>query len=125
MRGRPRTGNPRPTALGPHAPRRLGPGHRGSGWWCASWPCSNWHQRTRLGPGAHRSARILERTDDRTRAFDVLGTILALISVIGAFLSVLPSLYTPSQFAASSADRKSTRLNSSHLVISYAVFCLK
>src|SRR2546426_7971779 len=27
--------------------------------------------------------------------------------------------------AAQAADRKSTRLNSSHLVISYAVFCLK
>src|SRR2546426_6434629 len=27
--------------------------------------------------------------------------------------------------ALQSADRKSTRLNSSHLVISYAVFCLK
>src|SRR5256885_13478638 len=27
--------------------------------------------------------------------------------------------------SSSSADRKSTRLNSSHLVISYAVFCLK
>src|SRR2546426_9340052 len=27
--------------------------------------------------------------------------------------------------AAADADRKSTRLNSSHLVISYAVFCLK
>src|SRR5256885_3740637 len=27
--------------------------------------------------------------------------------------------------ARSAADRKSTRLNSSHLVISYAVFCLK
>src|SRR2546426_6477978 len=27
--------------------------------------------------------------------------------------------------SASDADRKSTRLNSSHLVISYAVFCLK
>src|SRR5256885_3693825 len=27
--------------------------------------------------------------------------------------------------ASKSADRKSTRLNSSHLVISYAVFCLK
>src|SRR5256885_12567261 len=26
---------------------------------------------------------------------------------------------------AATADRKSTRLNSSHLVISYAVFCLK
>src|SRR5256885_5577824 len=28
-------------------------------------------------------------------------------------------------FRCSRADRKSTRLNSSHLVISYAVFCLK
>src|SRR5256885_2838133 len=28
-------------------------------------------------------------------------------------------------FEAHSRDRKSTRLNSSHLVISYAVFCLK
>src|SRR5256885_3671146 len=28
-------------------------------------------------------------------------------------------------FAATFVDRKSTRLNSSHLVISYAVFCLK
>src|SRR2546426_9214823 len=29
------------------------------------------------------------------------------------------------QINAAGADRKSTRLNSSHLVISYAVFCLK
>src|SRR5256885_14920177 len=29
------------------------------------------------------------------------------------------------RFSESSEDRKSTRLNSSHLVISYAVFCLK
>src|SRR5256885_4772235 len=28
-------------------------------------------------------------------------------------------------YALAGADRKSTRLNSSHLVISYAVFCLK
>src|SRR2546426_2388924 len=28
-------------------------------------------------------------------------------------------------FPTSQSDRKSTRLNSSHLVISYAVFCLK
>src|SRR5207253_8176548 len=28
-------------------------------------------------------------------------------------------------FAGSSVDRKSTRLNSSHVAISYAVFCLK
>src|SRR5256885_8910727 len=30
-----------------------------------------------------------------------------------------------SEVGSSSIDRKSTRLNSSHLVISYAVFCLK
>src|SRR5256885_6071683 len=29
------------------------------------------------------------------------------------------------RYSASRGDRKSTRLNSSHLVISYAVFCLK
>src|SRR5256885_5499523 len=37
--------------------------------------------------------------------------------------SSLPSVSSPAR--TSSADRKSTRLNSSHLVISYAVFCLK
>src|SRR2546426_3958309 len=31
----------------------------------------------------------------------------------------------PAEAAAAGRDRKSTRLNSSHLVISYAVFCLK
>src|SRR5436190_8166810 len=31
----------------------------------------------------------------------------------------------PQQWAWPSSDRKSTRLNSSHTVISYAVFCLK
>src|SRR5256885_5233526 len=35
-----------------------------------------------------------------------------------------PSLISRSHFARH-LDRKSTRLNSSHLVISYAVFCLK
>src|SRR5437899_2748676 len=34
-------------------------------------------------------------------------------------------LLPPAQRAASAADRKSTRLNSSHLGISYAVFCLR
>src|SRR5256885_9565351 len=45
-----------------------------------------------------------------------------------------PECYRPTQYIAChrkqnqvnrSQDRKSTRLNSSHLVISYAVFCLK
>src|ERR1022692_3064001 len=37
--------------------------------------------------------------------------------------TVLP--YSAETFDAAFTDRKSTRLNSSHLVISYAVFCLK
>src|SRR5207249_7532942 len=42
---------------------------------------------------------------------------------------VIPALYTASRHRPSPpgrrADRKSTRLNSSHVSISYAVFCLK
>src|SRR5256885_8557636 len=37
-------------------------------------------------------------------------------------LTYLPYLF---RFTQEKTDRKSTRLNSSHLVISYAVFCLK
>src|SRR5437588_9088417 len=44
--------------------------------------------------------------------FSVLGLNKALAGIAGVHLKVL-------------ADRKSTRLNSSHTVISYAVFCLK
>src|SRR5256885_12369535 len=36
-----------------------------------------------------------------------------------------PSATVAASTSASLRDRKSTRLNSSHLVISYAVFCLK
>src|SRR5256885_6787849 len=43
---------------------------------------------------------------------------------IGAPPGALPCK-EPGRVAAPEADRKSTRLNSSHLVISYAVFCLK
>src|SRR5256885_11919794 len=40
--------------------------------------------------------------------------------------SSTPPYHTPSsELVAGTTDRKSTRLNSSHLVISYAVFCLK
>src|SRR5688500_19640216 len=39
--------------------------------------------------------------------------------------TVPAALYLHGQAASARRDRKSTRLNSSHLVISYAVFCLK
>src|SRR2546426_7028526 len=40
-------------------------------------------------------------------------------------LSILAALAFGEKITPSDIDRKSTRLNSSHLVISYAVFCLK
>src|SRR5690349_22157924 len=39
--------------------------------------------------------------------------------------AILPISRLPRCMATSSVDRKSTRLNSSHVEISYAVFCLK
>src|SRR5438132_9971684 len=44
------------------------------------------------------------------------------ISVDYALMEKIPSVFA---VAADIGDRKSTRLNSSHTVISYAVFCLK
>src|SRR2546426_1197995 len=52
------------------------------------------------------------------------------IFIVGAFVGVelllgLKSVGLRRSSTPTKADRKSTRLNSSHLVISYAVFCLK
>src|SRR5256885_15868581 len=47
------------------------------------------------------------------------------ISSISATMRAGRWLKTSTRWARKRADRKSTRLNSSHLVISYAVFCLK
>src|SRR5690606_39739764 len=52
-------------------------------------------------------------------------------TAIGPPAAATSSSYTPFVFTvicdvpAASSDRKSTRLNSSHVKISYAVFCLK
>src|SRR2546426_5115045 len=43
----------------------------------------------------------------------------------GMIIPVLVTIYSDRTFTFITKDRKSTRLNSSHLVISYAVFCLK
>src|SRR2546430_10656120 len=48
---------------------------------------------------------------------------IAILRDEAVFRKVLPNL--PVTRAAQRADRKSTRLNSSHSQISYAVFCLK
>src|SRR5574344_1908683 len=46
----------------------------------------------------------------------ILGAVISLEFNIGGFAGI---------FLAMAIDRKSTRLNSSHQIISYAVFCLK
>src|SRR5256885_4565972 len=46
-------------------------------------------------------------------------------AVAGVLHSVLEMVETGATHIGVATDRKSTRLNSSHLVISYAVFCLK
>src|SRR2546426_6733651 len=53
----------------------------------------------------------------------LLGSVLALLGALtfGELGAMLPD----AELAEGERDRKSTRLNSSHLVISYAVFCLK
>src|SRR2546426_6990394 len=62
----------------------------------------------------------------RSLLSDVLGNPTLDFSASSAWLDVAaPPGVTLSELSQAAADRKSTRLNSSHLVISYAVFCLK
>src|SRR3989454_6251795 len=56
-------------------------------------------------------ARVLTAFEDRTH---MIGALMTSLGFVGRHLGSILGL-----------DRKSTRLNSSHLVISYAVFCLK
>src|SRR5690625_6089332 len=46
-------------------------------------------------------------------------------NVMGKTLNIHPLTIITVLLAAGNIDRKSTRLNSSHVAISYAVFCLK
>src|SRR5437773_8040965 len=62
-------------------------------------------------------------------AQDERGTTLVEVAVAGALLvfalASLYALYGTTVKEAKGGDRKSTRLNSSHITSSYAVFCLK
>src|SRR5437773_12303275 len=63
----------------------------------------------------HRGGSVAER------AVDDVGVTRHPADVCGAPVDVAPGL----QVEDVTVDRKSTRLNSSHITISYAVFCLK
>src|SRR5256885_2958887 len=60
------------------------------------------------------------------RSFDWKWVVIGLCVVFTIYIAVVPLAFLLWQsFFTPQTDRKSTRLNSSHLVISYAVFCLK
>src|SRR5688500_20001578 len=54
-----------------------------------------------------------------------IGPMLANTGVIVGLATLLAALVSLPLAVAYTEDRKSTRLHSSHLVVSYAVFCLK
>src|SRR3989442_8327035 len=66
-----------------------------------------------------------------TLGFVAVGTLFGALVIRTRFAELLlvvillPFLIPPQQLGEAGADRKSTRLNSSHVRISYAVFCLK
>src|SRR3989454_12525122 len=62
---------------------------------------------------------------ERMRGVRVAGKKLALVPILRAGLGMVEGIAQLIPSARVGQDRKSTRLNSSHLVISYAVFCLK
>src|SRR5256885_8427226 len=63
--------------------------------------------------------------DDRAAALDDVRSWASTEARLIAGFAELPEGLEPFREEIERADRKSTRLNSSHLVISYAVFCLK
>src|SRR5256885_4244341 len=74
------------------------------------------------GSSADATAVVVVISDAAAVAMNVLVFVLAFVVVLTAVVVVVAAVATLSVVVA---DRKSTRLNSSHLVISYAVFCLK
>src|SRR5258708_39950176 len=61
------------------------------------------------------------RQETRAKDDDIVRVADFLKPGVEEFCSVMP----PALGRAQNSDRKSTRLNSSHQIISYAVFCLK
>src|SRR6266508_4840928 len=71
---------------------------------------------------ADTNARVLVVTGAGERSFCAGGDLAQLLEVTG---HAQADRAGPLGFARLEPDRKSTRLNSSHVAISYAVFCLK
>src|SRR2546427_288460 len=75
-------------------------------------------RRSRRFPGVHSLTRLSPRTSH-------IGRFPRLISIVVSPRSLASSRARAPYGLIEGRDRKSTRLNSSHSQISYAVFCLK
>src|SRR5258708_30291341 len=62
----------------------------------------------------------------RSLKYRTVGISIDVFTALGAAVNALPGgEIVPAMDRGTQGDRKSTRLNSSHQIISYAVFCLK
>src|SRR5688572_31642371 len=61
----------------------------------------------------------------RKHKLAMIGTTILTLLIFAVFIGPLIYPVSPETIDIASSDRKSTRLNSSHSQISYAVFCLK
>src|SRR5438034_4345437 len=82
---------------------------------------------SRVQPGAYHvvSCYLKLEPRDKTRGKDLIKIKNRIREALAALQRQELERALRAQVAADLEDRKSTRLNSSHTVISYAVFCLK
>src|SRR2546430_2958381 len=86
-------------------------------------PRSTLFPYTTLFRSCRRDARLVQdRHAGRARVYSLAGAARASAP---ARARRVPDAHAAALLARATADRKSTRLNSSHSQISYAVFCLK
>src|SRR5207248_11724703 len=71
------------------------------------------------------AVRVLQKGDQHALLAEALTTHGVALARLGHFPSARRLLQRAIEVAERTGDRKSTRLNSSHRTISYAVFCLK
>src|SRR3989442_5262409 len=78
-----------------------------------------------LIPFAYLLKRLTGRPPQRHAPLVVVSVFGLVAIFLERVLVVFPSVSTSARLPFGARDRKSTRLNSSHVRISYAVFCLK
>src|SRR5437899_7870471 len=107
--------------FGPAYPRFVA--RRGPVWrW---WRVPGWLRRlAELGAVPSDSEELRLRKAVLTLSSTMMASLACVWVVTYAVLGLWVSAAIPFGYQLATADRKSTRLNSSHLGISYAVFCL-